>query len=129
MIRFNLSVIAFCFLFLLLAGKSEAALEFQGCHPDTVTAAAAIRSNFPKIENGTVLDLVGVSVLPSGFTSLDIQQRALNSTVWTLNPQTYLQLPSCDSSTSPVVSNSTVVIICAAVVLAMMGFAAGKGYR
>ncbi|NNM80460.1 MAG: hypothetical protein HKM01_08415 [Gallionella sp.] len=58
--RFNLAVMAFALVFLLLAGKSEAATGFwvNGlCYPDSLTAQQAFLSQYPKVSSGLVLSV------------------------------------------------------------------------
>ena len=137
--RFNLAVVAFALAFLLLAGKSEAAISYAGtCYPDNITALAGYQRTFPYMLNGAngltiyALDPATPPTLtPAGMLTYTIYEHypSLGSATGVLDPTMQLQLASCSVTSAPIISNTTAVIVCAAVVLAMMGFAAGKGYR
>ncbi len=136
MFRFNLAVVAFALVFLLLAGKSEAAMSYAGkCYPDSATALEGFVQSFPFFTNGangfTAHELLTSPTIVGNVISYSVHESypSLGVGAGITDPTMFLTLPICPQISAPVVSNSTVMIVCAAVVLAMMGFAAGKGYR
>ncbi len=136
MIRFNLSVIAFCFVFLLFAGTSEAAMSYAGkCYPDSASALEGFIQSFPFFTNGmngfTSHELLTPPTITGNVITYSVHESYPSACLGggVTDPPMNLVLPVCPQTSAPISSSVSLLIVCFSVLLAFMGFASAKGHR